>query len=93
MALPVIQHVVLTPGVWTPVTPPVTARWLDVLIINESADTISVRSNSADSTTQIDIVSGGERKLRLLAGDYWTEFVIRPDAGVGPAKLLWSIER
>lgn len=91
--IPAIQHVTLTAGVWTPVTPPFTCD--HAKLVNRTAVTISLRMVDTEATSQIDLLSGETWPLDLSVGSpRYSQgepaFYLQPASGVGPAVVIWS---
>ncbi len=94
MPLAAVKIVDLTPGVWTGVSIPVYTQWVDVTIVNRSDASVAMRSDEADSDSEVEIVSGEERVIRVLCRtDESYSFVLQPDSGTGPVTVLWSLPR
>jgi hypothetical protein len=95
-----VQTVVLDPASWTAVTPPFACD--SVLISNlAGAAVLRLRTIATDPTTELTIDANTERMIAApftLRGssdasrfrDGQVAFSLKPDAGTGPAKVLWT---
>lgn len=91
--IPSIVTVVLTAGVWTPVSPPFVCN--AARIVNRSDVTISLRSLDSDAGSQVDLLSGETWPMDISVGDprYFPQdvaFYLQPASGTGPAIVIWS---